>query len=243
MSFYQEIQKYNWQEVTESISSKTSEDAKIALSKERLNLADFQALISPAAIPYLEIIAQKSMQVTQKRFGKTMQLYIPLYLSNSCNNTCTYCGFNHNNKFERKILTKAEVLAEARHIKEHGFEHVLLVTGEDNSKCNVDYIEEMMLAIKDEFSLISVEVQPLKTEEYKQLANAGLNSVFLYQETYNEANYKTYHPTGKKSDYKYRLEAPDRIGEAGVHNWFGLLAWAGRLAYRFIFYSSTPAIS
>ena len=217
MSFYQEIRKYNWQEVTESISSKTSEDAKIALSKERLNLADFQALISPAAIPYLEIIAQKSMQVTQKRFGKTMQLYIPLYLSNSCNNTCTYCGFNHNNKFERKILTKAEVLAEARHIKEHGFEHVLLVTGEDNSKCNVDYIEEMMLAIKDEFSLISVEVQPLKTEEYKQLANAGLNSVFLYQETYNEANYKTYHPTGKKSDYKYRLEAPDRIGEAGVH--------------------------
>ncbi len=217
MNFYDEIQKYNWEEVSEQIYTKSSADVKIALAKNKLELSDFQALISPAAQPYLELMAQKSMQLTQKRFGKTIQFFIPLYLSNACTNTCVYCGFNHNNNFDRKILTKEEVIDEAKKISDLGFEHILLVTGEDNHRCGVSYIGEMMQVVKKYFSLVSVEVQPLKTEEYKELSNHGLNTVYVYQETYNETNYKKYHPTGKKSNYRYRLETPERLGEAGVH--------------------------
>jgi 2-iminoacetate synthase len=217
MSFYQEIQKHSWANTTRQIYEKTSRDVKRALWKNKLNLDDFQALISPAAAPYLELIARKSRQITQKRFGKTMQLYIPLYLSNACTNNCVYCGFNHNNDIERTTLSKEDVLAEAEAIKKLGFEHILLVTGEDNRVCGVDYLQEMMEVLKDKFSQISLEVQPLNMNEYKHLTHSGLNTVYVYQETYHEANYQTYHPGGRKSNYKHRLETPDRIGEAGVH--------------------------
>lgn len=217
MSFYNEIQKYNWDEIKEQIYNKTEVDVERALNKERIDLNDFQALISPAGSSYLEQIAQKSMELTQKRFGKCMQMYIPLYISNSCTNTCVYCGFNHKNKFDRKILNQNEIKQEAKEIKKLGFEHVLLVSGEDQLKCGADYIEKMMEAIKDDFALISLEAQPLKTEEYKTLSKKGLNTVYIYQETYNESNYRNYHPSGKKSNYQYRLETPDRLGKAGVH--------------------------
>lgn len=217
MTFYNEIQKYDWDRVAEQIYSKTDGDVLKALAKNQIDLNDFQALISPAAAPYLEQIAQKSMQLTQNRFGKTMQMYIPLYLSNACTNSCVYCGFNHQNVFERKILNKAEIVEEAKQIRKLGFEHVLLVTGEDQRQCGVEYLSEMMAEIKGMFSLISLEVQPLKTEEYQQLKQHGLNTVYIYQETYNEKNYKQYHPSGKKSNYQYRLETPDRLGKAGVH--------------------------
>ncbi|WP_421919123.1 2-iminoacetate synthase ThiH [Marinifilum sp.] len=217
MSFYNEIQKYDWEEVKNQIYSKTEADVKLALEKDKIDLNDFQALISPAATTYLESMAQKSMQLTQKRFGKCIQMYIPLYLSNSCTNTCVYCGFNHKNKFARKILSKEELLKEAIEIKKLGFEHILLVSGEDQKNCGCDYISEMMDTIKDDFSLISLEAQPLKVEEYEKLTHKGLNTVYIYQETYNESNYKKYHPAGKKSNYQYRLETPDRLGQAGVH--------------------------
>ncbi|MCY1636099.1 2-iminoacetate synthase ThiH [Marinifilum sp. D737] len=217
MSFYNEIQKYNWDEVKNQIYSKTEADVKHALEKEKIDLNDFQALISPAASAYLETMAQKSMQLTQKRFGKCIQMYIPLYISNSCTNTCVYCGFNHKNKFDRKILKSEEMRQEAKEIKKLGFEHILLVSGEDQKNCGCDYIGEMMDSIKDQFSLISLEAQPLSTDEYKKLTHKGLNTVYIYQETYNELNYKKYHPAGKKSNYQYRLETPDRLGQAGVH--------------------------
>lgn len=217
MTFYNEIQKYNWDKVSEQIYAKTALDVELALIKEKPDLNDFMALVSPAADPFLEQMAAKSKTLTQKRFGKTIQFYIPLYLSNSCANVCVYCGFNHKNKFERKILSASELLEEAKRIKALGFDHILLVTGEDNHKCGADYLNEMMAQIKDLFSLISIEVQPLKVDEYKKLTTQGLNTVYIYQETYNQVNYKSYHPSGKKSDYKYRIETPDRLGEAGVH--------------------------
>lgn len=216
-TFYQEIQKHSWDDINRQIYNKTPEDVKRALGKTRPGLDDFQALISPAAVPYLELMVQKSMQVTRQRFGKTMQLYIPLYLSNACTNSCVYCGFNHGNDIERTILSIDEVRAEAREIRKPGFEHILLVTGEDHRRCGVDYLQDVMKVLKDEFSLISLEVQPLETAEYKQLTRHGLNTVYIYQETYHEANYKNYHPGGRKSNYQYRLETPDRIGMAGVH--------------------------
>ncbi len=217
MSFYEEIKKYNWQQVSEQLYRKTGADVTRALARDKLTLDDFQALVSPAAEPFLEQMAQKSRQLTQKRFGKTIQMYIPLYLSNACTNSCVYCGFNHSNRFARTILSLEEVQAEARKIKELGFEHILLVTGEDDKRCGVDYLGQMMEWLHQSFSLISIEVQPLKTLEYQQLKNQGLHTVYIYQETYNEANYKNYHPSGRKSNYRYRLETPDRLGQAGVH--------------------------
>ncbi len=217
MSFYEEIQKYKWEQVGQQIYAKTEQDVLRALNKDKLDMNDFQALISPAAQPYLEHMAQKSMQMTQKRFGKTVQFYAPLYLSNACTNTCVYCGFNHKNTFERTILNPQEVMAEAEELREQGFEHILLVTGESNKDCGVDYIQHMMEVLHKKFSLISIEVQPLESNEYELLAQHGLNTVYIYQETYNEANYKNYHPGGKKSNYQYRLETPDRLGNAGIH--------------------------
>lgn len=217
MSFYNEIQKYNWEEVKKQIYSKTEADVIRALKKEKIDLHDFQSLISPAGTDYLENMAQKSMQLTQKRFGKCIQMYIPLYISNSCTNTCVYCGFNCKNDFERKILNQSELIKEAKEVKKLGFEHILLVSGEDQKNCGCNYIAKMMESIKDHFSLISLEAQPLSIDEYKLLSDNGLNTVYIYQETYNECNYKKYHPSGKKSNYQYRLETPDRLGQAGVH--------------------------
>ncbi|MGL5318647.1 MAG: radical SAM protein, partial [Bacteroidales bacterium] len=129
--YTEEIDLLDWDAVTSSISTKTEEDVRIALRKNRLDIEDFKALISPVAAPYLEQMAAKSRQLTQQRFGKTMQFYIPLYLTNACTNHCVYCGFNHENKIKRIILTDEEILNEVKAIKELGnFEHILLVTGE-----------------------------------------------------------------------------------------------------------------
>ena len=217
MSFYNEIKKYDWDEIGHQIDSKTKIDVENALQKTTLHLDDFQALISPAAESYLEEMAQKSKSISQQRFGKCMQMYIPLYLSNSCTNHCVYCGFNHSNKFERTILNEEELQKESKKIKELGFEHILLVSGEDQLKCGSDYLSRMMDVIKNDFALISLEAQPLEAEEYKKLRTKKLNTVYIYQETYRESTYKNYHPKGKKSNYKYRLETPDRLGKAGIH--------------------------
>ncbi|OFX20757.1 MAG: thiamine biosynthesis protein ThiH [Bacteroidetes bacterium GWA2_31_9] len=217
MLFSEIIKKYNWSEITDQIYSKTTNDVEIALAKNNINIEDFKALISPAASPFLEIMAQKSHLRTVQRFGKVMQLYIPLYLSNECTNHCTYCGFNHENDIKRKTLSIDEVLNEVKVIKSYGYEHVLLVTGESPKRAGLAYLKEVIKAIKPFFSLISIEIQPLEQHEYSELYELGLNTVYVYQETYNKVNYPIYHPKGKKSDYDYRIDTPERIGEASIH--------------------------
>lgn len=217
MTFYNKIQAYDWEETTSSIYSKTKEDVKAALAKDKLDLEDFKALISPVAIDFLEEMAAKSRALTQKRYGKTMQMYAPLYVSNHCTNHCVYCGFNHSNDIGRKILTDDEIRNESEYLRSLGFEHLLLVSGEDNRVCGIPYLKGALKNVKQDFAQVSIEVQPLKTEEYVSLKEEGLHAVYLYQETYNEERYKTYHPKGRKSNYQYRLEGPDRIGEAGIH--------------------------
>lgn len=212
------IDLLEWDAVTNSISTKTEEDVRIALRKNRLDIEDFKALISPVAAPYLEQMAAKSRQLTQQRFGKTMQFYIPLYLTNACTNHCVYCGFNHENKIKRIILTDEEILNEVKAIKKLGnFEHILLVTGESPRHAGVEYLENAIKLIKPYFSSISIEVQPLEQEEYERLIAAGLNSVYIYQETYHKERYTVYHPKGKKRDFNYRLDTYDRLGRAGIH--------------------------
>lgn len=216
--YTEEIDLLDWDAVKNSISTKTEEDVRIALRKNRLDIEDFKALISPVAAPYLEQMAAKSRQLTQQRFGKTMQFYIPLYLTNACTNHCVYCGFNHENKIKRIILTDEEILNEVKAIKALGnFEHILLVTGESPRHAGVEYLENAIKLIKPYFSSISIEVQPMEQEEYERLIAAGLNSVYIYQETYHKERYTVYHPKGKKRDFNYRLDTYDRLGRAGIH--------------------------
>lgn len=216
-SFKEVFDQYSWHQVQQSIESKTAKDVEAALAASCRTPEHFKALLSPAAGAYLEQMAQLSHRLTQKRFGKTIQLFAPMYLSNECNNICTYCGFSFDHKIKRKTLTAAEILQELKVIKQHGFEHILIVTGEANHTVHVDYFLKAIEIIKPHFANISIEVQPLEEEEYRVLHEAGNYSVLVYQETYHKAKYKDYHPKGKKSNFYYRLETPDRIGRAGMH--------------------------
>ena len=218
MSFVEHINNYDWDKIQLHIYNKTAKDVEIALGKERLSIDDFMAMISPAAEPYLEQMATLSQNYTSQRYGKTIQFYIPLYLTNSCINHCVYCGFNHDNNIRRIILTDDQILREVEAIKRMGdFQHILLVTGENPRAAGVDYIENAIRLVKPYFSSISIEVQPLKEEGYKQLGEAGLNAVYCYQETYHKARYKIYHPKGMKSKFDWRLDGFERMGKAGIH--------------------------
>jgi 2-iminoacetate synthase len=217
MSFKNIFDTYCWDDVRSSIEMKTSVDVERAIASQKRTLEDFKALISPAAVPYLEQMAQRSHALTQKRFGKTIQLFAPMYLSNECNNICTYCGFSFDNKLKRKTLSEQEILREVEVIKNHGFNHILLVTGEADQVVNVNYFRKAIELIRSQFANISIEVQPLETEEYKTLQTAGVYAVLVYQETYHQEVYKSYHTKGRKSNFQYRLETPDRIGAAGIH--------------------------
>jgi len=217
MSFKEIYDSQNWEKAKATIYNKTSLDVEKALSAKRRTLEDFKALISPAAAPYLEQMAQLSHQLTQKRFGKTIQLFVPMYLSNECNNICTYCGFSFDNKIKRKTLSADEILREITKIKKSGFNHILLVTGEANHTVHVDYFKNAIEIIKPHFANISIEVQPLDQNEYEELQQSGVYAVLVYQETYHQDKYKEYHPKGKKSNFYYRIETPERIGNAGIH--------------------------
>jgi 2-iminoacetate synthase len=227
MSFLNLFQQHSWQNMTDRIYNKNETDVEIALAKKgKRDLDDFCALVSPAATPYLEAMAQQSHDLTRKRFGNTTQLYIPLYLSNECHNICTYCGFSVDNKIKRLTLNQEQIMAEVEVIKSHGFEHVLLVTGEANRTVGVDYLSQVCDWLRPHFSSISLEVQALEQADYAHLIEHGLNSVMIYQETYHQANYQQYHPKGKKRNFEYRLDTPDRLGKAGIHR-IGLGALLG----------------
>lgn len=215
--FTEIFEQYNWETVTESILAKTAADVERALARQKRSLEDFKALISPAALPYLEQMAQLSRLATQKRFGRTIQMYAPMYLSNECQNICTYCAFSLDNKIKRKTLGNAEILLEADAVKAMGYDHILLVTGEANQTVGVPYLANALRLVRSRFSNISIEVQPLDQDEYETLIAEGLYSVLVYQETYRNATYKQHHPKGKKSNFRYRLETPDRLGKAGIH--------------------------
>lgn len=218
MSFQKIFETYDWEEVKSQIYSKTAQDVEFALNKKgKRNIDDFMAMISPAANPYLEEMAQMSSVLTKKRFGNTIQMYIPMYLSNECQNVCTYCGFSFTNKIPRITLTDEQILKEVEVIKNLGFDHVLLVTGEANTTVGVPYLKHALEVIKPHFSNVSIEVQPLEEEEYKELIPNGMHSVLVYQETYHKEDYKLHHPRGKKSNFDYRIDTPDRLGRAGVH--------------------------
>lgn len=217
--FSEEIGNLSWNGITEQIYSKTENDVRRALRGEHCTVEDFMALISPAAVPYLEQMAVLSQQYTRERFGRTMSLFIPLYLTNSCANSCVYCGFHISNPMPRTILTFEEMENEYKAIKKLGpFENILLVTGENPAKAGVPYLAKALDIAKKYFSNLKIEVMPLKSEEYKELTGHGLNGVICFQETYNRERYNIYHPRGMKANFDWRVNAPDRMGQAGVHS-------------------------
>ncbi len=231
MSFYDRFQQLDWDDISMSIYAKTAQDVERALAKPKRDLEDFKALISPAAEPYLEQMAKLSYSLTRKRFGNTMSLYIPLYLSNLCANACTYCGFSMENRIKRRTLNRDEVEAEIGAIKRMKFDSVLLVTGEHETKVGMKYFREMVPIIKQRFNYLAMEVQPLDQDEYAELKTLGLDAVMVYQETYHPKTYAQHHLRGNKMDFRYRLETPDRLAKSGIDK-IGLGALIGLEEWR-----------
>ncbi len=213
------------------LQNTTANQVQQALAKPTCSLADLTALLSPAAEPFLPQMAARSRELTAMRFGRTTQIYAPLYLSSFCVNRCAYCGFAADNTIPRRILSVDEAEQEAELLQARGFQHILLVTGEAPAKAGVDYLEEVALRLKDSFAALSIEVQPLGQDEYARLFTAGITAVAVYQETYDREVYDQVHLAGKKRDYDFRLATPARAAAAGMRE-IGIGALLGLADWR-----------
>lgn len=204
-----------WIDVINGVSAAQVEQA-LAQPPGRYRFERMLTLLSPAARAYLEPMAQQAQRLTIQRFGRTIQLYAPLYVSNVCVNSCRYCGYNRQTEVKRTRLTIEQALADAHVIAGEGFRHVLLVSGEDRQFITLEYLTELADKLRQYFSSISIEIYPLSRDEYAALFAAGIDGVALYQETYDRAIYADYHIAGPKRDYDNRLTAPDRFAAAGM---------------------------
>ncbi|HPW86889.1 MAG TPA: 2-iminoacetate synthase ThiH, partial [Chitinophagales bacterium] len=190
--FQQVLQSYSWEQEEATVRHASATDVQRVLMQEWQSpktMQDFAVLIAPAAAPFLQEMTRLSQRITRARFGNNIQLYAPMYLSNECQNICTYCGFSFTNKIPRKTLTDAEILQETAILKSYGFDSILLVTGEHDKLVGIDYLLHAVELVKPHFAQVSVEVQPLEQHEYKQLKNAGVYAVLVYQETYHRETY------------------------------------------------------
>ena len=194
----------------------TEADVERALQVARPSLADFAALISPAAAPRLEDLARQAHHTTVRRFGRTIHLFAPLYLSSECVSVCTYCGFSAGNQIARRTLSPEEVRREAHELTGRGFRHLLLVAGEHARIVSKDYLVECVRAVAADVPALSIEVQVWDTDTYRRLVAAGCDGLVVYQETYDRDLYAAVHRKGKKRNYDWRLAAPDRGAEAGM---------------------------
>ena len=203
-------------ELRSAVDRATPADVERALRASRPSLTDFAALLSAPAADRLEDLAARAQRITRARFGATVRLFSPLYLSNECVSSCTYCGFSAGNDIARRTLTVEEVRAEAAELHRRGFRHILLVAGEHARIVSKDYLERCVTAVAPLFAQVSVEVQVWDTDTYRRLAAAGCDGVVVYQEAYDTATYSAVHLKGKKRNYAWRLAAPDRAAEAGM---------------------------
>ena len=217
------IGQWNWDETIRAIDATTPADVERTLAVaadncRRLTVEEFMTLISPAAEAYLEDMAVLSRRFTLEKFGRTISMYIPMYVSNACANACVYCGFNHANPLKRTILDMDAVRAECEAIRRLGpFENLLVVSGEFPSLCGTEYFVVVLKTCRPYFHNLTIEAQPMRTDQYRKLVENGLNGVVCFQETYHRESYKQYHPRGMKSIFEWRLNGFDRMGRAGVH--------------------------
>ena len=216
MGFIDVIKSFSPSNVKKEIYSKSKRDVKKALCSPRPTVSDLMALLSPAASEFLEPMAQLSHKITRQRFGNIILLFTPLYISNECINACKYCAFSNKNKIERKTLTLDEIEQEALLLHRRGFRHILVLTGEHPKNAGIDYLEAAIKRIRHLFSSVSIEVFPMNLGGYKRMVDIGVDGLTVYQETYDRGIYKEMHPRGPKSNYEFRLGAPERGAKAGM---------------------------
>lgn len=214
MSFFEVIKSYDidFKKYEDNLSP---EEIKKSLYKEKKNEFDYLNLLSFKAQNFLEEMAREAQKITFQYFGKTIQLYAPLYISDYCTNSCTYCGFSALNKIKRQKLTLEEIEENAKEIAKTGIKHILFLTGEAPSITPMEYLLDTVKILKKYFSSISIEIFPMDVEDYKILVEAGVDGLTIYQETYDREIYDKIHLAGKKKDYLYRLDTPERGAIAG----------------------------
>lgn len=196
--------------------SYTAADVKRALTKDSLDIEDFAALLSPAAEPFIEEMAQKAKQETAKHFGNSVYLFTPIYISNYCENYCVYCGFNCHNKIHRMKLNTEEMEKEMAAIAKTGLEEILILTGESRAQSDVSYIGEACKIARKYFKMVGIEVYPMNSDEYAYLQECGADYVTVFQETYDSDKYETLHLAGHKRIFPYRFNAQERALKGGM---------------------------
>ena len=197
-------------------SKYTAKDVKAALEHETCTIEDFKALLSPAAEPFLEKMAQRANQITSKHFGNTVYMFTPLYIANYCENYCVYCGFNCYNNINRMKLNMEQIEHEMQIISNSGMEEILILTGESRSQSNIEYIGEACKLARKYFRMVGLEIYPVNTDEYKYLHQCGADYVTVFQETYDSDRYSDLHLLGHKRVYPYRFEAQERALMGGM---------------------------
>ena len=197
-------------------SKYTAKDVMRALEHETCSIEDFKALLSPAAEPFLEKMAQRAKIETSKHFGNTVYLFTPIYIANYCENYCVYCGFNCYNKIRRMKLTMEQIEHEMKVIADSGMEEVLLLTGESRAMSDVEYIGEACKLARKYFRLVGLEIYPVNVDEYKYLHECGADYVTVFQETYDTVKYETLHLMGNKRVWPYRFDAQERALMGGM---------------------------
>lgn len=209
----------------------TENDVLQALEHDTKTIEDFKALLSPAALPFLEKIAQQAQAETRKHFGNAINMFTPLYISNYCENYCIYCGFNCHNKIHRAKLNYEEIEKEMQAIAKTGLQEVLLLTGESKNMSNVEYIGEACKIARKYFKVVGLEVYPMNSDEYRYVQKCGADYVTVFQETYNSDKYETLHLAGHKRVFPYRLETQERALMGGMRG-VGFAALLGLSDFR-----------
>lgn len=194
----------------------TARDVRAALDHETCSVEDFKALLSPAAAPFLEEMAQKARIETGKHFGNTVYLFTPLYIANYCENYCVYCGFNCYNHINRMKLNMEQIEKEMQVIADSGMEEILILTGESRAMSDVKYIGEACKLARKYFRMVGVEIYPVNTDEYHYLHECGVDYVTVFQETYDNVKYETLHLMGHKRVWPYRFDAQERALRGGM---------------------------
>lgn len=194
----------------------TAKDVMRALEHDTCTLEDFKALLSPAAEPFIEQMAQKARIETRKHFGNTVYLFTPLYIANYCENYCVYCGFNCYNHIDRMKLTMEQIENEMKVIADSGMEEILILTGESRTMSDVEYIGEACKLARKYFRMVGLEIYPVNTDEYAYLRKCGADYVTVFQETYDSDKYETLHLAGHKRVWPYRFEAQERALMGGM---------------------------
>ena len=214
--FYPILQSFDRVTIKREINEKTDEDVQQALAKPFLKTEDYLTLLSPAAEPYLELMARRAQDETIRHFGFTIQLFTPLYLANYCTNHCVYCGFNTTLPIERRMLSFEEVKQEAQTIAASGLRRLLVLTGDAPHKTGMEYLTSCLDILAIHFPSIGIELPAMTTEEYSRIVAAGAESITMFQETYNEELYAQLHPAGPKRNFLFRLNAPHRAIMGGM---------------------------